>query len=193
MFSACKQGHFDIVEYLVQKGSDISKGDSNGTTPLLVAIKNEHTEIAKFLINKGADINQPDHNKKSPLHLSVVGCHIDVVKLLIDKGALQSITDNENQTPFDLACKKSYADIVGLLRHEKWSISFSDCSICIKFCFQVKGIQLRIFLWQLCILTLSLNNPNICIFIILLHVPGYIVECWSWKNFNWVLIHMAFD
>ena len=41
--TAALQGHFDIVQYLVEQGADIDKGN---WSPLILATRNDHFEVA---------------------------------------------------------------------------------------------------------------------------------------------------
>jgi len=56
-FKASFQGNIEIVKYLIEKGSNINQGRTNGTTPLYIASQNSHIEIVKYLIEKGSNIN----------------------------------------------------------------------------------------------------------------------------------------
>jgi len=52
-------GHFNVVEYLVNKKVDIdaqSKGYPSGT-PLHYAAQNGHLSVVEYLVNQKADIN----------------------------------------------------------------------------------------------------------------------------------------
>ena len=49
---ASKEGHLDVVKYLVERGADIH---SQGETPLAAAVVNGQAEVVKYLVSKGAD------------------------------------------------------------------------------------------------------------------------------------------
>ena len=51
---ASKNGHIDMVKYLIEKGASINDADISGDTPLDIAMKNGHSEVVKHLILKGA-------------------------------------------------------------------------------------------------------------------------------------------
>jgi ankyrin repeat protein len=51
LFKACKNGDFDLVKSLLDKGSNPNEDDY---TPLDVAIENKHSKIANLLIEKGS-------------------------------------------------------------------------------------------------------------------------------------------
>jgi len=52
---ACRRGHFNIVERLIQAGADVNVQEAYGFTPLHEAAENGHLEIVKLLIERGAD------------------------------------------------------------------------------------------------------------------------------------------
>src|SRR5690625_2900456 len=50
---ACRYGHKDIVEFLIDHGSSPLTADEHGQTPLLIATWNGHTGIAQLLFALG--------------------------------------------------------------------------------------------------------------------------------------------
>ncbi len=75
LFYACRRGHKNIVELLLNKGAnDFDSG-------LVNACYSGNREIIDLMLSKGAD----DFN--DGLSYACEGGHIDVVKLMIDKGA----------------------------------------------------------------------------------------------------------
>jgi len=87
---AVLEGHIDVVEMLISKGSDVNKALSRfsmdyGYTPLHLAAHLGHMEVAELLITKGADLNT-DSKRGTPLHLAVSFGHEDVAELLRKHG-----------------------------------------------------------------------------------------------------------
>jgi len=64
---ACKEGHEDIVKYLVEWGAIINKEDYDKCTPLIVTCYNGHIAIMKYLVELGANINKEDNDGYTPL------------------------------------------------------------------------------------------------------------------------------
>jgi ankyrin repeat protein len=60
--AAALHGHFDVVNYPVEKEADITIANSNGCTPLHSAADNGHFEMVQFLIVNGADVNSRNLN-----------------------------------------------------------------------------------------------------------------------------------
>jgi ankyrin repeat protein len=56
--AASAEGHLEIAEMLIQKGTDVNvQGEYYRNAPLQAASARGHLEIAEMLIQKGADIN----------------------------------------------------------------------------------------------------------------------------------------
>lgn len=54
---AADYGQKEIIDYLIQLGSDVNALDKHGITPLLAAIWEGHTECVRVLITNGAKID----------------------------------------------------------------------------------------------------------------------------------------
>lgn len=83
---AAKKGHFEIVEYLVQKGIDVNtKGGIFDASSLNLAAGAGHLKIVKYLIEHGAEIDVSLANR-NPLFGAIYGGHKDVAEFLVEKG-----------------------------------------------------------------------------------------------------------
>jgi len=74
LFAACRAGHFDVVQALVETGAN-SEHRANakwtpGFTPLLMAACKGHAEITSFLILVGADVTVTDNLGRSAVSLA---------------------------------------------------------------------------------------------------------------------------
>ncbi|MDX1294803.1 MAG: ankyrin repeat domain-containing protein [Sulfurimonadaceae bacterium] len=63
-------GNDDAVNHLLEKGADVNARDSEGVTPLLLAIYKDRTEIALELIKQGADVNATAKDGSTPIIMS---------------------------------------------------------------------------------------------------------------------------
>ncbi len=57
---AAKNGHYDVVHFLVEQGVDVDSFDERMTTALILAVVYDHHDIAMFLASHGANIRHAD-------------------------------------------------------------------------------------------------------------------------------------
>lgn len=84
---ASYDGHLEIVQFLLEKGSSANQLRTNGTTPLFVASLNGNLEVVKLLLQHGADINKIRDDLGTPLSIASYKGHDKVVQVLLDNGA----------------------------------------------------------------------------------------------------------
>ena len=77
---AAYEGHFHIIDLLIQRGANIEITDKYGWKPLHLAAMMGHFKTVKLFINKGA---QPD---VLSLHHAAARNHTEIVRLFLDAG-----------------------------------------------------------------------------------------------------------
>ena len=103
---ATREGHVDIVQYLVSEGAPVNAQDRDGVTALMYACSEKQSEIMSFLLNHGADINIRNRDGTAALHLACYKQMIVGVELLLAHGVDHSLRGIEGSTPLMYACKK---------------------------------------------------------------------------------------
>jgi len=84
---AAECGHYDVVQYLVEKGADVNDKDGMSMwKPLMRAVWNGHLDIVKYLVEKGADVNAK-YGRWTPMKLAADKGYLDVVEFLKQHGA----------------------------------------------------------------------------------------------------------
>ena len=87
---ASGNGHVQVVQFLVEHGTDATARDKNGSTPLHLASQNGHVEVAQFLVEHGADAAARDKNGSTPSYLALQNRHREVWQFLVEHERAQS-------------------------------------------------------------------------------------------------------
>jgi ankyrin repeat protein len=103
----------NMVKFLIDNGANINAKNSQGQTPLIVAIIEKQYKIAILLLKKGAEINIQDDYGTSPLFLACSCCNrnSDLIKALLKKGADVNVKTKDGATPLDMASVRSYGTL----------------------------------------------------------------------------------
>ncbi|PIO53294.1 ankyrin repeat protein, partial [Teladorsagia circumcincta] len=63
------RGHYQCVEYLIEKGVELEAADENGATALMYAVKEASSvHIVEYLLHNGADVSKKDCDNNTALH-----------------------------------------------------------------------------------------------------------------------------
>uniref|UniRef100_A0A8D8YVQ6 Ankyrin repeat-containing protein DDB_G0279043 n=1 Tax=Cacopsylla melanoneura TaxID=428564 RepID=A0A8D8YVQ6_9HEMI len=71
----------------MDNGAYVNCCDTNGKTPLQIAVQNNDTEMVHMLLDKGANVNGCDVDGKTPLHFALQNKDLEMVQILLDKGS----------------------------------------------------------------------------------------------------------
>ena len=91
---AVKNGYYELVKLLVNKGADVNAIDIYMQTPLLILARfadDSFEAIADILLKNGADINAQENYGYTPLLLGIKNQHEAFVRYILKKGADLSI------------------------------------------------------------------------------------------------------
>lgn len=114
--------HSRMVEYLLNKGTNVNQKSANGTfkvirgsSALHIAALYNFEEIVKALLDNKADINATDGKGRTALLIASYYGHSEIARTLLQKGADRNIPDDSRKTPLDYAAKYSFTEIYELL------------------------------------------------------------------------------
>jgi ankyrin repeat protein len=133
-FALCLEGKVEQVRQALENGADVNVRDSDGYTPLMLAVGAKHgtnpnAEITRLLIHHGTDVRAEYKDKKfarlsekhtvdtmTALHWAVLKCP-EVIPDLLDAGADINAPGSFIGTPLMIAVTKSkeYPEVVSLL------------------------------------------------------------------------------
>lgn len=74
----------DVINVLLENGSDVNHPDFDGMTALCLACTLGHKGVVQLLLEKNADIGHWDRHGRTPLMLASANGHDAVVKLLLE-------------------------------------------------------------------------------------------------------------
>ncbi|KAJ1495166.1 ankyrin repeat-containing domain protein [Baffinella frigidus] len=110
---------------LLENGADVAaKTNTNGATPLHIAICRDNEALAELLFENGADYSAKTKDGDTPLHLAC-NLGLPLVSLLLEKGADASAKANDGDTPLHsgtCSCERHQA-VMRLLLHAGADVS----------------------------------------------------------------------
>lgn len=121
---ACRHGHYDIVEYLLNKchadveqvGSVTFDGETiEDAPPLWCAAAAGHIGIVKLLVRRSANVNSTTRTNSTPLRAACFDGHFDIVKYLVNNGADFEVANRHGHTCLMIACYKGHFKIAQYL------------------------------------------------------------------------------
>jgi ankyrin repeat protein len=115
---AIKKRNLDIVNLLVNKGSDLRAKNSDGDTPLIMASRRNSIEIVSYLLKTPINLN--DKNDKNEdgftaLMYAANNGRSDIVSILIDNGSNIDLKNDTGDTALILAARRGHIDVVNVL------------------------------------------------------------------------------
>lgn len=103
------------VRFLSEKGIAIDIRNSDGQTPLMLALKRDSVATVNMLLSLGADGSTRDASGATPLHLAVYWGAMDCLKLLAASAASIDPRDYTGKTPLRDAVDRGQAQAVAFL------------------------------------------------------------------------------
>ncbi|MGD9347880.1 MAG: ankyrin repeat domain-containing protein [Candidatus Aminicenantes bacterium] len=121
---ACMRAHWDIANYLIERGADLNVVGGDGGTQINWAVHHDNVDIIKALIDKGAKLNIRNQWGMTELHTAIWRGNIHVVEYLLDHGSDPNIKTNEGWTAMHYAYRSGHDNVIALLK--KRGVSMTD-------------------------------------------------------------------
>ena len=106
----------DIVQVLLNAGSDVNAENRSGHTALMAAALRGNPDIVQSLLAAGADVNRKDHQGHTALIFAVTMGHPSIVQILIARGADPNVETERGETALSLATRNNDTEIIRLLQ-----------------------------------------------------------------------------
>ncbi|XP_051854782.1 2-5A-dependent ribonuclease [Antechinus flavipes] len=100
LIQAVKEGDFELVKQLLEKGADVNIKMEGGWTPLHNAAKEGNKDIVELLLEKGADLHIRKENGATPFIVAAIVGDVELLELFLSKGANINEYDNHGFTAF---------------------------------------------------------------------------------------------
>lgn len=98
LIRACRKGHLEVVELLLERGASHQITDSSSGTPLHIACASGHNHIARRLLQVDTDVNHQCTDGSTPLLAAAASAHVDCVRALLEHGAAPDVPDSSGWT-----------------------------------------------------------------------------------------------
>jgi ankyrin repeat protein len=112
---AAANGHANIVEMLLDYGSNIDDCDDTGATALWMASQDNHIEVVKVLVKNKCDINATMNGGETPLIIASHRGHVDTVSFLLKNGARVNHLTSDGMGALFAASHQGHQECVALL------------------------------------------------------------------------------
>lgn len=101
---AAYYGNTEIATDLLRLGANIRIRDSEGKTPLMLAVENNRIDILDLLISKADQLTEPNGDGELPIHRAAASCNLQILEKILFKGAfVDSRTRAQSWTPLHYA------------------------------------------------------------------------------------------
>ncbi|KAJ5691375.1 hypothetical protein N7488_012110 [Penicillium malachiteum] len=112
--AACFEGHMDVVQLLLTRGSDVKTDGSQGTA-LEIAFGSGHKGLLQLLLDNGADVNAQVGKYGNALQAACYRGDIEIVQLFLNNGADVNAQGGKYGNALQAACCRGIVEVVRLL------------------------------------------------------------------------------
>ncbi|AVP87839.1 hypothetical protein phytr_9100 [Candidatus Phycorickettsia trachydisci] len=145
-------GRTNIVQFLTQQkqfAGNLDIKDSQGDTPLSLAVRNAHLKLVKMLLKQGANPNAQNNAGYRLIHLAVISNSTEMLNYLSDQGLRLDILSEDGLLPLHLAAIEGKVKMIQLFRKKGLDINQVDNEGLTPFDLAVKNGQLELVKWYL--------------------------------------------
>ena len=115
LHAAARSGDVASLRRLLDDGAPVDAINSDGETPLLVAVRADRTPAAELLLERGADVNAQASNLDTPWLLAGAEGRADILELMLGHRPDLSIHNRFGGTALIPACERGHVAAVRVL------------------------------------------------------------------------------
>lgn len=115
LLSTAAAGRLAEVTRLIEAGADLEARDSQGRTPLLLAVANDHAAVARALLAAGASPDARADNRDTPWLLAGAAGRTEIVAAILPLRPDLTLRNRYGGTALIPACERAHVETVKLL------------------------------------------------------------------------------
>lgn len=113
---AARLGHVECLQILLEHGTTPNARDTQGATPLILAVMHKRYTTVKALLEAGCAVDVQDNPGRTALHYACQhGHNATAVPLLLAHGVHLNLQDNDGCTPLFMAASEGLSHVVRAL------------------------------------------------------------------------------
>ena len=116
LYNAARDGDSYTITQLTKEGTQVDVPYSDGSTPLIRAIRSGHRATVRVLLSANANPNARDYCSRSALYWAAAQGDTGFVELLLGAGARSDVVDEGGLTPADVAERRGHPNVCSLLK-----------------------------------------------------------------------------
>ncbi|CAG8386927.1 unnamed protein product [Penicillium salamii] len=111
--AAARNGHLDVVEFLISRGADVSATDNSDQTALHLASYGGNSRIAQRLLEENPELLEVRNNDGDTSFASAARCgHLNLVEYLLSQKADMYAKDVDGGTGWHQSAERGHIDVV---------------------------------------------------------------------------------
>lgn len=126
MNSPIESSRNDMIKLLIENKANINIEDSNGLSPLTIAVMNNDVELTKLLIANKANLSIVTKDGESLIEYAINNDNVDLLQVLVEAGADINYAGISSYTPLMIAAKSGAENITRILLTQKADLNAVD-------------------------------------------------------------------